>query len=114
MFKQRGPFRDHLVGVAYPLYGTNLKPEEEAAVRQGVAAYCLAQAIARKPYNLNLLNPKREDAFYCSQLAYKAYAPYGIDLNTEKGVPDLPGTESIVFPQEIWEGVYHQRVKREA
>ena len=109
MIKYRGPFKDHLVGVAYPLHGLDLEPDEETRIRQGVANYCLAQAEARKPYNLNLFNPNREAAFYCSQLAYKAYLPYGINLNTGLGVPDLPGTRSIVFPQEIWEGCCHIR-----
>jgi uncharacterized protein YycO len=66
-------------------------------------------AKARKPYNLNFLNSKTEKAFYCSQLAYKAYLRDGIDLNTEKGVPKIPGTKSIIFPQEIWSGCAHKR-----
>jgi uncharacterized protein YycO len=75
-----------------------------------VADYCLAQAAANKPYNLNFFDPDTERAFYCSQLAYKAYIAHGIDLNTGQGVPDIPGTSSIVFPQEIWSGCQHQRV----
>jgi hypothetical protein len=110
MFKHRGRFRDQLVGAAYPLHGLDLAAEEVMRIRWAVADYCLAQAAARKPYNLNLFDPDTEEAFYCGQLAYKAYLPHGIDLNTGKGVPDLPGTDRIVFPQEIWEGFYHLRV----
>jgi hypothetical protein len=108
MFKHRGRLKDHLVGVAYPLHDTGVEGHSEARIRQAVGRYCLAQV--GKPYNINLLNPGREDAFYCGQLVYKAYLPFGIDLNTGLGVPDLPGTTSIVFPQEIWRGCYHIEV----
>jgi hypothetical protein len=108
MFKHRGIFKDHLVGAAYPLHGLDLTRDIEERIRGSVAEYCLAQAEARKPYNINLLNPDIDDAFYCSQLAYKAYLPHGINLNTGQGVPNLPGTSSIIFPQEIWRGCYHQ------
>jgi len=107
MFKHRGRLKDHLVGVAYPLQAPGGVTEPEVRVRQAVAAYCLAQV--GKPYNINLLNPEREDAFYCSQLAYKAYQPFGINLNTGLGVPDLPGSAGIIFPQEIWSGCAHRR-----
>ena len=74
-----------------------------------MANYCLAQAAANKPYNINFLNPDTEEAFYCSQLPYKAYMAHGINLNTGQGVPNLVGTSSIVFPQEIWSGCGHQK-----
>jgi hypothetical protein len=109
MFKHRGPFKDSLIGVAYPLHGQGLNHEMEIRVRRSVGDFCLSQAEIRPPYNINLLNPDRDDAFYCSQLAYKAYLPHGINLNTGLGVPDLPGTGGIVFPQEIWSGCFHQR-----
>ncbi len=108
MYRQRGRFKDSLVGVAYPLHGRGYTQEQEASIRLSVATYCLAQAA--KPYNINFLNPQREDAFYCSQLAYKAYLPHGIDLNTGLGIPNLPGTDKIIFPQEIWRGCHHQEV----
>jgi hypothetical protein len=108
MFKHRGRLKDHLVGVAYPLRQAGVSGESETRIRQAVRRYCLAQV--GKPYNINLLNPERDDAFYCSQLPYKAYQPFGINLNTGLGVPDLPGTASIVFPQEIWRGCYHRRL----
>jgi hypothetical protein len=107
MFKHRGRFKDHLVGVAYPLYGLGLTDQDETNIRTRVAEYCIKQV--GKTYNINLLNPDREDAFYCSQLPYKAYLPDGINLNSNQGVPNLPGTSNIVFPQEIWSGCYHQR-----
>jgi hypothetical protein len=110
MFKHRGRFKDNLIGVAYPLHGRGYTAEQEARIREGVAEYCLTQVKAKRLYNINLLDPDREDAFYCSQLAYKAYLPHGINLNTGQGVPKLPGTHSIIFPQEIWSGCYHQRV----
>jgi hypothetical protein len=109
MRKQRGPLIDTLYGVAYPLIDKGFSEEEEAKIRIGVANYCLAQAAANKPYNLNFLDSQTEDAFYCSQLAYKAYLPYGIDLNTGQGVPNVKGTSSIIFPQEIWSGCVHRR-----
>lgn len=104
MKHDRGGVIDTLHGIAYPLAKQRLTGEKENEVRQAVAAYCLAQVAARKPYNLNFFNSKTEDAFYCSQLAYLAYLMHGIDLNTGQGVPDVPGTESIIYPQEIWRG----------
>ncbi len=109
MTKHRGPFLDQLYGVAYPLQDRGIPEDEEMRIRHSVAEYCLAQSDANKPYNINFLNSDTEDAFYCSQLAYKAYLQHGIDLNTGKGVPDLPGTSSIVFPQEIWEACHNLR-----
>ncbi len=110
MLNQRG-VRDHLIGVAYPLEGRNLPEDELARIRVDVASYCLKQAAAEKPYNMNFFDSKTEDAFYCSQLAYLAYRRNGIDLNTGIGVPDLPFSERIVFPQEIWNGCHHRRAK---
>lgn len=108
MMPQRGPFLDAFYGVAFPLSGW---PSEQAdPLREKVAAYCLKQAALRKPYNLNFLNSRTEKSFYCSQLAYRAYLNVGIDLNTGKGIPNLPGTESIIFPQEIWNACDHVRL----
>lgn len=108
MLKQRS-FIDTFYGVAYPLQGRGFSSEAEHMLRASVGEYCLAQAAARKPYNLNFFDPLSEDAFYCSQLAYRAYLPHGIDLNTGRGVPNARGTDRIVFPQEIWEGCAHRR-----
>jgi len=110
MLHQRG-FLDVLHGVAYPLEGRGLDEARATEIREGVAVYCLEQARLGKPYNLNFLDSATEEAFYCSQLAYVAYRPHGIDLNTGKGVPKIPGTESIIFPQEIWSGCRHKQAR---
>jgi uncharacterized protein YycO len=104
-------FLDTFYGVAYPLKDKGLPRGQESKIRADVAAYCLKQASANKSYNLNFLDSQTEDAFYCSQLVYKAYLPHGIDLNTRLGVPNLKGTESIIFPQEIWTGCRHRRAE---
>ena len=109
MVRQRGLLIDTLYGVAYPLADPNIPQHEELRIRASVARYCLKQAKARKPFNVNVLNSRTERAFYCSQLAYKAYLRNGIDLNTGKGLPKIPGTHSIIFPQEIWSGCRHRR-----
>ncbi len=109
MIEARGPLFDTLYGVAYPLAGRSLSGAEETRIRRAVASYCLQQAEARKPYNPIFTESMTDNAFYCSQLAYKAYLEQGIDLNTGQDVPDIPGTDSIVFPQEIWAGCTHAR-----
>ena len=111
MYKYRGRFKDDFVGVAYPLQDRGLSKVEILRIRRGVAEYCLAQV--GKPYNINFLNPDRESAFYCSQLAYKAYKAHGIDLNTDYGVPNIIGSHRIVFPNEIWSGCHHQKANNQ-
>jgi len=111
MMPQRGNYTDTLLGVAYPLAGRGFTPQEEAQIRAQVRQFCLEQARQRKKYNFNILNADTDEAFYCSQLPYRAYLPHGINLNTGLGVPDLPGSESIVFPQEIWDGCVHKKVE---
>ena len=108
MYRQR-LFLDQFHGIAYPLQGKGLSRDEETQVREGVAAYCLTQAALQKPYNINYLDSQTEEAFYCSQLAYQAYLQHGIDLNTGLSIPNLKGTESIIFPQEMWAGCFHRR-----
>jgi len=81
---------DTLYGVGYPLKDKNFSEDAEAGIRKSVGGYCLDQAEARKPYNINFLNSQTDEALYCSQLAYKDYLPHGIDLNTGKGVPNIP------------------------
>ena len=98
---------DQLYGIAYPLDNRGLSSEEENAIRETVATFCLAQI--GKPYNFNFLDSSTEGAFYCSQLAYKAYLKQGIDLNSGRGVPETPGTGSIIFPRAVWESCTHQR-----
>ena len=106
---QRGEMVDTLYGVACPALGRGLSESREREVRENVAQYCLAQAAAGKPYNLDLFNPDTEDAFYCSQLVYLAYLKNGIDLNTKRGIPHMPRTNSIIFPQELWDGCVHTK-----
>jgi hypothetical protein len=109
MIEARGPLFDTLYGIAYPLAGRSLCGAEETRIRRAVASYCLRQVEAGKPYNPLFTESATDDAFYCSQLAYKAYLEQGIDLHTRQGVPSIPGTDSIVFPQEIWAGCAHVR-----
>ena len=106
---ERGHLVDTFYGVAYPLEGRGISKEMEEQIREDVAGYCLAQI--GKPYNLNFLNPDTDDAFYCSQLAYRAYLRCGINLNTGLAMESLPGTNWIIYPQEIWSGCVHRMVK---
>ena len=99
----------------YKVLGKSLKRPlaEDEDVRGVVAAYCLAQL--GKPYNLNFLDAETENAFYCSQLAYKAYQRVGINLNTGLAMEQLPGTNAIIYPQEIWSGFAHREgIRRSA
>ena len=110
MVRQRGHLLDELMGAAYPLEERGYLPEEQVAIRKEVAAFILAQV--GKPYNLNFLEPDRDDSFYCSQLIYKAYLGQGIDLNTGLSIESLPGTNRIIYPQEIWSGCVHREINR--
>jgi hypothetical protein len=110
MARQRGLLFDTFYGVASPIDALQVSEDDEFEMRSQVAAYCLAQV--GKPYNLNFLNPETEEAFYCSQLAYKAYRHIGIDLNTGLAMEQLPGTNGIIYPQEIWNGFPHREAKR--
>lgn len=107
MMSRRGNFVDTFYGVAYPLAGRGLPPEAEVRLRAEVAAFCTAQL--GKPYNKNLFNLDQDDSFYCSQLAYRAYQPHGINLNSRPEIKVLPLTQRIVYPQEIWDSCHHRR-----
>ena len=102
MRSQRGPYVDTLIGIAYPMANRVLTSDEEDNIRVQVRQFCLEQARLNKPYNMNYLNPDTDDAFYCSQLPYRAYQMHGINLNTGLALPNLIGSDKIVFPQEIW------------
>ena len=106
MALQRGLLFDTFYGVASPLEGLGLSDEEEAIMRTAVADYCLSHI--GKPYNLNFLDAETEGAFYCSQLVYKAYQKVGINLNTGLAMEQLPGTNAIIYPQEIWGECMHR------
>jgi len=107
MARERGLLFDTFYGVAHPLGNLELSQDEENHMRVTVAQYCLLQV--GKGYNLNFLNAETEEAFYCSQLAYKAYQQVGVDLNTGLAMEQLPGTNAIIYPQEIWEGCSHRK-----
>lgn len=109
MQKQRGGLLDQLYGISYPAESVGLTEEQLRELRIGVGNYCLTQAELSKPYNLNFFDSDTDGAFYCSQLAYKAYLPFGIDMNTGQGLPDYPLTRSVIFPQEIYSGFTHKR-----
>ena len=111
MAPQRGHLFDSFYGVVSPLDVHGLAEEEEYGMRKTIASYCLAQV--GKPYNLNFLNAETEESFYCSQLAYKAYQQIGIDLNTGLAMEQIPGTNAIIYPQEIWSGFSHRGVTSE-
>lgn len=105
---------DTLVGVAYPLQGLNLAPQEEARIRSGVAAYCVAQI--GKPYNANFLNTVTDEAFYCSQLIYLAYREFGIDLGASpvRMLTNPIGSEEIPFlilPTALLDNCSHRLVR---
>jgi hypothetical protein len=114
MARERGWLTDTLYGVAYPLAGRGLSDEEEAGIRCAVAGYCLAQAAAGRPYNLNFLNSRTETSFYCTHLIYQAYLHSGIDLNGEQHFLGLEGPDGLILPQEIWEACVHRRVEPDA
>lgn len=109
MARRRGLLFDTFYGIVSPLDGLQVSEQEEQEMRRIVASYVLGQI--GKPYNLNFLNAETEEAFYCSQLAYKAYQQIGIDLNTGLAMEQLPGTNNIIYPQEIWEGFGHRAVE---
>ena len=106
MMRKRGHLVDTFYGVAYPLAGRGLSSELEEQIREDVAAFALTQV--SKPYNLNFLNANTEASYYCSQLIYRAYLRCGIDLNTGLAMEGLPGTNMIVYPQELWSGCIHR------
>ena len=107
MARQRGLLFDTFYGIVSPLDTLSFSEDEERSMRLAVANYILNQV--GKPYNLNFLNAETEDAFYCSQLAYKAYQTIGINLNTGLAMEQMPGTNQIVYPQEIWDGFSHRQ-----
>lgn len=109
MARRRGLLFDTFYGVVSPLDGLGASEEEEIEMRRTVADYCLAQV--GKPYNINFLNAETEDTFYCSQLIYKAYRQVGINLNTGLAMEQLPGTNAIIYPQEIWDGFRHRAAR---
>lgn len=110
MSAERGPIIDQLYGISYPLYDQSRSLKAIERIRMSIAEYCLAQV--GKDYNLNFFDPDDDSEFYCSQLAYKAYLPHGIDLNSDAHVAGLLSTKKIVYPQEIWDRWHHRQAGR--
>ena len=110
MARQRGMLFDTFYGIVSPLDVLGYSDEDEQNMRKTIAQYVLAQV--GKPYNLNFLNAETEDAFYCSQLIYKAYQTIGINMNTGLAMEQFPGTNQIIYPQEIWEGFSHRQLQQ--
>jgi len=113
MKQQRYGLVDRLYGVAFPIYHYGIEYSQtgnyqEVFVRKSVAQFCIAQI--GKLYNLNFLDPWTQEVFYCSQLIWRAYELNDIDLNTGRGVPNIPGTKNIIYPQEIWESCAQRMV----
>lgn len=106
-------YYDTLVGVAYPLQGLGLSPQEETRIRTSVADYCLAQV--GKPYNVNFLNTVTDKAFYCSQLIYLAYREFGIDLGGSpvRLLTEQTGQQAkplLILPNALMANCTHQLV----
>ena len=112
MAKVRGSLIDVFYGIAYPFGGRGFSEEEENEMRQKVVEYALKQL--GKPYNLHFMHSETEEAFYCSQLVYKAYQQVGINLNTEVYIKKIPGSHKIIFPQEVWNKCEHKRFEGES
>lgn len=100
MESQRGGIIDDLYGIAFPLSNKNLSASDELTIREAISLYCNSQL--GKPYNINFFDFDTDKSFYCSQLAYKAYISQGINLNTKINIPQIPGTENIIYPEDIW------------
>lgn len=98
MIRLRGPILDTLQGVAAPIKAMDWSNrKKEIQVREAIAQYCLAQV--GKPYNVNYFNPQTEEAFYCSQLAYLAYLPHGINLIPSLGFR-ICRTRKVLFSRK--------------
>ena len=97
-----------LLGHFWELVGLTIPGKVDHVARQiraGVANFCLAQVAAEKPYNPLFFAPEIDAAFYCSQLIYKAYLAYGIDLSIGADVTPIPHDAQIVLPQALWQNV---------
>ncbi len=103
-------FVDTLVGVVYPLAGRELAQTEENRIRESVAAICLDQAAADKPFNFNLFDATNPERTYCSQLIAEAYRREGIELDGKQGVPRSRIFRRAVFPEALWNSSPRRRV----
>lgn len=85
MHWQRGGLTGELYGATHPLWETTYSRHEQTRIRAAVAEDCRSQVTARRPYNWRSQDSEREDAFYCSQLAYKAYQPFDVTSTPNAG-----------------------------
>jgi len=99
-FAARG-LLDTFVSASSVLSGRGLSSDEEDTARSFVRAYALG--CVGKPYNLDFLHPDNERAMYCSQLVYLAYKKVGINLNVGNSGTSTRWSDTIVFPQEIFD-----------
>jgi cell wall-associated NlpC family hydrolase len=104
-------FVDSFVGVAYPLKGRRLDPDQETRLRESVAEYCLEQAAVRKPFNFNFFNATNPNRTYCSQLIADAYRSQGIELDDKRVVPPRRIFRRAILPEELWTGSPHSKVQ---
>ncbi|MEZ4615241.1 MAG: YiiX/YebB-like N1pC/P60 family cysteine hydrolase [Caldilineaceae bacterium] len=106
---------DTLIGVAYPLQGLKMGPEQEERIRSAVASYCIDHV--GKPYNANFLRVATNEAFYCSQLAYLAYREAGVDIgvtpvNLMADSDDkTENTPLLVLPTALLENCEHRLLR---
>ena len=103
-------FLDSFVGVASPLTDRGLAPADEDRMREAVAAYCLQQVAAGRPFNFDLLDGTDPERAYCSQLIAEAYRSVGIELDSNIGAPSAAVFRHAVFPEELWNASTHRRV----
>jgi len=108
MYPQR-QLLDKPIGIAYPLAKQPFQPKTIEQIRAGVAYFCIAQELYEKPYNPLYFDPQLNSAYYCSQLMYKAYLAYGIDLSIGPSVTPVPHDAQVVLPQAIWQNVHERK-----
>jgi hypothetical protein len=59
---------------------------------------------------MDFFDTETEEAFYCSQLAYRAYIRHGINLNSDYCIPLIPESKKIVFPVDIWDSCNNVKI----
>ena len=94
-----------------------IRPRASASDKQIVADYQLAQATKSDPevpYNLNLLDREREDAFNCTQLTWRSYMKVGLDLEFNTGhVSNFPGLSAVITADDLFSSSYEENNKSE-
>ena len=64
------------------------------------------------PGDLSTQLPLRVPASNPNDTVYEQFKLIGIDLNTGLAMEQLPGTNGIIYPQEIWSGFPHRQAQR--